>query len=344
MTTQRMQERVVEELAGRIAGFLTERNGAVEESALVGRFRGFGRIRTLALRWLAERGHVRRTRNACGTTVIAYTVTPEPVVRAAAGLHEVREAALEAERREALKPTAEEYGTDTEAYRFYTDLLAGGRISAEDLPFKLPAQRDECPKVRRQRRWKGRDGSRLDFSAAAQAERRRAEERDFLSPEARRAVEERLASGDAAWETAKAQYVAGLPTLAHKILHLLSRDGARTEASFVALAEAEEAPVPEKAVREAVGALGEAGKIRKRRGTKTGRVYLAPLERMAERELETLLIGVMADPRSGIIVPDGSKLARRVEGFRKVRAERRAGRAADRHAEVAAATQQPVGA
>lgn len=106
-------------------------------------------------------------------------------------------------------------------------------MSADDLPFQLPAQRDECPKVRRQRRWRGQGGSRLDFSAAAQAERRRAEDRDFLSPEARRAVEEQLASGDAAWETAKAHYVASLPTLAHKILHLLSRDGARTEASFV---------------------------------------------------------------------------------------------------------------
>lgn len=342
MTTQRMQGRVVEELAGRIAGFLTERNGAVEESALVSRFRGFGRVRTLALKWLAERGHIRRTRNARGTTVIAYTITPREVVWTTAGLHEVRKAALEAERREALKPTAEEYGTDTEAYRFYTDLLAEGKISAEDLPFKLTAQRDECQKVRRQRRWKGRGGSRLDFSAAAQAERRRAEERDFLSPEARRAVEERRANGDAAWETAKAQYVASLPTLAHKILHLLARDGARTEASFVALAEAEEMPVPEKAVREAVGALGEAGKIRKRRSKKTGRVYLAPLERMAERELETLLIGVMADPRSGIPVPADTKLARRVEGFRKAQAERRAERTADRHTE--AATEQPVGA
>ena len=97
-------------------------------------------------------------------------------------------------------------------------------------------------------------------------------------------------------------------------------------------------PVPEKAVREAVAALGEAGKIRKRRSTKTGLVYLAPLERMAERELETLLIGVMADPRNGIIVPEGTKLARRVEGFRKAQAERTAGRAA----EVTAATEQPV--
>jgi hypothetical protein len=112
--------------------------------------------------------------------------------------------------------------------------------------------------------------------------------------------------------------VAGLPTLAHKILHLLSRDGARTEASFVRLAEVEEVPVPEKAVREAVGALGEAGKIRKRRSTKTGRVYLAPLERMAERELETLLIGVMADRATASV--RRARSSPQVEGFRRQQA------------------------
>lgn len=77
-------------------------------------------------------------------------------------------------------------------------------------------------------------------------------------------------------------------------------------------------------------------------------MYLAPLKRMAEGELETLLIGVMADPKSGIVVPAGTKLARRVQGFRKAKAkaqaERRAERTAGRHAEVAAATEQPVGA
>ena len=344
MTNQKtVQQLVVKELAGRIAGYLADGKGAVEESALVGKFRGFGRIRTEALRWLAERGHIRRARNAEGTTVIAYTTTPEPVIRATAGLHEIRRDQLEAEPREALRPSAQEYGTDTASYRFYTEQLATGAMSARDLPSRLPAAREECPKVRKPRKWKGGGRSRaLDFSAAAQAERRRDEERDFLPPEARRSVEEHLENGDAAWRTARAQYVANLPTLSHKILHLLSRDGARTEASFVALAGAEEHPIPEKAVREAVRELGEAGKIRKRRSKTDGRVYLAPLERMAERELETLLIGVMADPRSGIPLAEGSKLARRVEGFRKAQAERGAERAADRQAEAAATTQQPV--
>lgn len=334
MTTQRMQEQlVVEELASRIARYLEGEKGAVEESALVGKFRGFGRIRTLALRWLAERGHVRRTRNAGGTTVIAYTVTPEPVVWATAGLHEVREAALEAERREALKPTAEEYGTDTESYRFYAERLAAGTMTAEDLPFKVAAQRDECPKVKRQRRWQG--GATRTFAP-------RAQNADPIPASARREMAEQLRSGDAAWNTAKAQHVANLPTLSHKILHLLARDGARTEASFVALAEGEERPVPEKAVRQAVHELGQAGKIRKGRSRKTGRVFLAPLERMTERELETLLIGVMADPKSGIPVPEGSKLARRVEGFRKAQAERRAEREAARWADAEQAAEQPV--
>jgi hypothetical protein len=156
---------------------------------------------------------------------------------------------------------------------------------------------------------------------------------DTLSPEIRRRIERQ-----AAWRTAKAHYVASLPTLSHKILHLLKRDGARTEASFVALAEAEECHLPERAVREALTELGEAGKIRRVRGRKTGRQFLAPLERMGERELETLLIGVLADEKSGIPVPGNTKLARRVEGFRKARAQLRA--APD--AEVEEAKEQPV--
>lgn len=104
---------------------------------------------------------------------------------------------------------------------------------------------------------------------------------------------------------------------------LLVRAGARTEASFVSLAEPEEHPILEKPVREAVRKLGEAGKIRKLRSRKTGRELLTPVERMTERELETLLIGVMADPRSGIRVPEGSKLSRRVERFRKAKAAAR---------------------
>jgi hypothetical protein len=336
MTNQKMQELVVEELAGRIAEYLAGEKGAVEESALVAKFRGFGRIRTKALRWLAARGHIRRTRNACGTTVVAFASVPAVFIEATAGLHECRMELLAAERREALKPTAQEYGTDTASYLFYTEELAAGTITAEDLPFKLPAERQECPKVRRPRRWKGGDGrSRaLDFSAAAQAERREREQRrDFLSPEARRSAEERLENGDAAWKTAKAHHVANLPTLSHKILHLLARDGATTEASFLPLAEAEEHPIPHKAVREAVQELGEAGKIRKVRSRKTGEVRLASLARMTEREIETLLIGVMADERSGIPVPADTMLSRRVEGFRKAKAEKKAAAREERAAE-----------
>lgn len=103
------------------------------------------------------------------------------------------------------------------------------------------------------------------------------------------------------------------------------------------MAEGEELPVPEKAVRQAVLELGEAGKIRKRRSKTNGRVYLAPLERMAERELETLLICVMPDPKSGIPVPADTKLARRVEGFRTAKAEAQAERRAARTAGAAAA-------
>jgi hypothetical protein len=370
MTEQRIEEAVVQELAGKIAEYLEGEGGAVAESALVREFRGFGRIRTAALRWLAERGHVRRVR-AKGTgarlttlepagrddldrtrligeharlvfepasVVVAFTTMPGHVIEATPGLQALRQDSLVAERREALKPTAEEYGTDTDSYRFYMEQLAARTMSPGEVPFRVTADREDCPKAKRPRRWKGEAVSEKRYTAAAQTARRERETRDALSPEIRRRIERQVGTGEAAWRTAKAHYVASLPTLSHKILHLLKRDGARTEASFVALAEAEEYPLPEKAVREALTELAEAGKIRRVRSRKTGRQFLVPLERMGERELETLLIGVLADEKSGIPVPANTKLARRVEGFRKARAAR----CSAPDAEVEEASEQPV--
>lgn len=104
-------------------------------------------------------------------------------------------------------------------------------------------------------------------------------------------------------------------------------------------AEAEERSIPRRAVREAVREFVEAGEVRRARGRKTGREPLAPLARMGERELDTLLLGVMPDTRNGILVPDGSELARKVEGFRKAQAERRTARQTE---EVEAQAEQPV--
>ncbi len=59
---------------------------------------------------------------------------------------------------------------------------------------------------------------------------------------------------------------------------------------------------------------------------------------MPERELETLLIGVMAEPRNGIPVPEDTKLARRVAAFRKAKAKGKA----ERQTEAVETEQQPV--
>jgi hypothetical protein len=137
-------------------------------------------------------------------------------------------------------------------------------MSPAEVPFRVKVDREDCPKVKRPRKWKGGAATEQCCTAAAQTARRERESRDTVSPQIRRRIERQ-----AAWRTAKAHYVASLPTLSHKILHLLKRDGARTEASFVALAE--EYPLPEKAVKEALAELGEAAKIRRvRSGNRAG--------------------------------------------------------------------------
>ncbi len=214
---------------------------------------------------------------------------------------------------------------------------------AEELPFKVASEREECPKVKRPRQWKGGSAEQAKVLARTQ---------DKISQAIRRDIEEQLGNGEAAWNTAKAQYVASLPTLAHKILHLLRRDGVRTEASLLPLAKAEEQPVPEALLKRTLQELGEAGKIRKRRERSTGRIVFDAFGKMADRELETLLIGVMAEPKNGIPVPEDTKLARRVEGFRKAKdtakavakVEAEAEREAEREAGSAENEQQPVAA
>lgn len=261
--TTREEQLVVEELARRIERLLQNEGGAMKESRIISRFRGFAGPRT-----------------------------------------------------EALKPTAEEYsGGDASftTYRLYLELLAEGTMKAHELPFRVATEREECPKVARPRRWEPRKGG-----PAKQAEAQTTQ--DTISHSMRRDIEERRTNGDAAWSTAKAQYVANLPTLAHKILHLLRRDGFKTEASLLPLAKAEDQPVPEALLKRTLQELGEAGKIRKMRERSTGRIVLDAFGKMPERKLETLLLGVMAEPKNGIPVPENTKLARRVAAFRKAKA------------------------
>ena len=324
------EQLVVEELASRIEQLLENEGGAVKESRIISRFRGFPEPRTAALKYLAEGGWIRRTRDPkTGTVLVSLPEAWVPKgLKSAAGAERARLAALEAERREALKPTAQEYngGDDSfPTYRLYLEMLAAGAMKAHELPFKVPTEREECPKVSRPRRWEPRKGGAVKQSEA--------KSQDTISQGLRRDIEEQLGNGDAAWSTAKAQYVASLPTLAHKILHLLRRDGFRTEDSLLPLAKAEDQPVPETLLKRTLQELGEAGKIRKRRERSTGRIVFDAFGKMPKRELETLLIGVMADPENGIPVPEDTKLARRVAAFRKAKATAKANGAAEREEE-----------
>jgi hypothetical protein len=331
MTEQTTREQlVVEELAQRIERLLRAEGGAVKESRIVSRFRGFAEPRNAALGSLAEAGKIRKVRSSKTGTTLVTLATTRRGLKTTARAEEARLVALEGERREALKPTAAEYngGDDSfSSYRFYLEMLAAGAMSACELPFKVATEREECPKVQRPRRWKG--------GPVKQAE---AQTQDTISHSMRRDIEERRTNGDAAWNTAKAHYVANLPTLAHKILHLLRRDGDRTEASLLPLAKAEEQPVPEAMLKRTLQELGEAGKIRKRRERSTGRIVFDAFGKMPERELETLLIGVMAESKNGIPVPEDTKLARRVAAFRKAKAKSKA----ERQTEAVETEQQPV--
>ena len=340
------EQLVVEELASRIERLLQAEGGAVKESRIISRFRGFAGPRNEALKSLAEAGRIRKVRGSkTGTTLVALT-TARRGLKTTARTEQARLAALEAERREALKPTAAEYngGDDSfSSYRFYLKMLAAGTMKAHELPFKVAEEREECPKVRRPRKWKG--GSVKLSQASSQTQ-------EAISQAVRQDVEEQIGNGKAAWNTAKAQYVASLPTLAHKILHLLRRDGVRTEASLLPLAKAEEQPVPEALLKRTLQELGEAGKIRKRRERSTGRIVFDAFGKMPNRELETLLIGVMADPKNGIPVPEDTKLARRVNAFREAgrkakataNVEAEAGQEAERQTGSAENDQQPVAA
>ena len=321
------EQLVVEELASRIERLLQAEGGAVKESRIISRFRGFAGPRNEALKALAEAGRIRKVRGSKTGTTLVSLATNRRGLKNTARAEQARLAALEAERREALKPTAAEYngGDDSfSSYRFYLEMLAAGTMKAEELPFKVASEREECPKVRRPRKWKG--GSVKPSQASSQTQ-------ETISQAVCRNVERQIGNGEAAWNTAKAGYVANLPTLAHKILHLLRRDGNRTEASFLPLAKAEEQPVPESLLKRTLQELGEAGKIRKRRERSTGRIVFDAFGKMPSRELETLLIGVMAEPKNGIPVPEDTKLARRVAAFRKAGAAGKAKAEAEREVE-----------
>ncbi len=128
-----------------------------------------------------------------------------------------------------------------------------------------------------------------------------------------------------AWDTAEAFYCSKLPSAAHRILHKLRREGGWLplrevlEGAMPAFAEENPYGDPEKGLRGEIRSLKEAGKVRVALNRRDGREYVRAtqvLEGEAMRRHEGELLAIMADPRHGISVPPGTKLARRVAGFR----------------------------
>jgi len=114
-------------------------------------------------------------------------------------------------------------------------------------------------------------------------------------------------SGRAAYDTARAVYLQGLPTLAHKLLHLLRREGGPIrEGEFVsrhARLAGPRALEPEAAVRTALLELADAGKVRRLRNRTTGEVFLAATEPLDETGFQRSLNGLIRNPRFGIVNP-----------------------------------------
>jgi hypothetical protein len=114
-------------------------------------------------------------------------------------------------------------------------------------------------------------------------------------------------SGRAAYDTARAVYLQGLPTLAHGLLHLLRREvGAVREEEFVrrhAKLAGARAPEPEATVRSALRELADAGKVRRLRNRATGEVFLAATEPLEEETFRRDLNRLIRQASRGIANP-----------------------------------------
>lgn len=155
---------------------------------------------------------------------------------------------------------------------------------------------------------KARGGGPAEATPAAEldAELLADEAASFTSdPELRRSVDRRRRSGQAAYDTARAVYLQRCPELAHKLLHLLRRDGAQPAREFVSHRRdlAAHADSPEVAVRAALRTLAQAGKVRRIRSQKTGEVFLAATEPFDETGYRRSLNGLIRDRSYGIVNP-----------------------------------------
>jgi hypothetical protein len=290
-----------EELVAEILRRLELRGGAVEERTLEVSLRGRPpRLRRAALALLAGRGEVRKLRcRSSGTTLVVLAGAPRGSV--ACELRRVADlkAALAEQRRESMKPHASEVervgGRPVAEWLVgFRRVVSGGRLKPgqvrelirRELPFRVGlhdalGEDDEIEEWQRSYAERRAENARIVRRALAAGlvsgpygvppEPHWTED-----PGLRRRIDAQLRTGRAARNTARAIYVTSLPTLAHKVLHLLRRAGRRPQERFVALARAHDpgSGCPEELLEEAVRQLGEAGKVRRMKSRKTGRIYL----------------------------------------------------------------------
>jgi hypothetical protein len=299
------EEEYREELAVEILHRLERRGGAVEERTLkVSLWSRSPRLRQKVLELLAGRREIRKVRcRTSGTTLVVLANAPrdsmERELRRVANL----KAALVEECRESMKPHASEVervgGMPVAEWllefrrTFPGDRLKSGQVRElirRKLPFRVGLN-DALGEDSEIEEWRRSHARRREVNA-------RIVRRDLVAgiipganraspalhwtedPGLRRRVEAQIHSGRAAYNTARALYVSTLPTLTHRVLHLLRRDGRQAQERFITLACAEdpENDFPEKLLEETVRDLGEAGKVRRMRSRKTGRIYLEAME------------------------------------------------------------------
>lgn len=126
-------------------------------------------------------------------------------------------------------------------------------------------------------------------------------------PVLRRRIKSRRNSGRTAYDTASAIYLRRLPTLAHRLLYLLRREGcAVRERDFVfrhAKLVGARVLDPEVALKSVLRELAEAGKIRRLKSRRTGEVFLAATESLDKEAFRRSLNGLIRDARFGILNP-----------------------------------------
>jgi hypothetical protein len=315
---------------------LERRGGAVEERTLEISLWGYPpRLRRTALALLAGTGQIRKVRcRSSGTTLVVLSGAPrysmDRELRRVADL----KAALVEERRESMKPHASE--VERVGGRPVAESLLGFRraVSSDrlkpsqvrelirhELPFRV-GLRDALGEVDEIEEWRRSHARRRAENARIVCRDRAA---GFIygplglppaphwteESRLRRIIETQTHTGRAAYNTARAVYVSSLPTLAHKVLHLLRRDGWQTQDRFVALARAEnpENYHPEVLLEETVRDLGEAGKVRRMRSRKTGRIYLEATEELDAPAYERDLDRIVCSREHHIPVPRGGRRA-----------------------------------